>query len=117
MKADAIKSEECYKAACENRRLEPMTKEEIVNELRKNALSVGIGGSFFEYKGLDVFPCQDIIELTPTASDSESLIFSYDTIREVYFYHTIGSDQPSALRIITSYGIIVITLEDRDGQA
>ena len=117
MKADAIKSEECYKAACENRRLEPMTKEEIVNELKKNALSVGIGGSFFEYKGLDVFPCQDIIELTPTASDSESLIFSYDTIREVYFYHTIGSDQPSAIRIITTYGIIVIALEDRDGQA
>ena len=117
MKADAIKSEECYKAACENRRLEPMTKEEIVNELKKNALSVGIGGSFFEYKGLDVFPCQDIIELTPTASDSESLIFSYDTIREGYFYHTIGSDQPSALRIITTYGIIVIALEDRDGQA
>ena len=117
MKADAIKSEECYKAACENRRLEPMTKEEIVNELKKNALSVGIGGSFFEYKGLDVFPCQDIIELTPTASDSESLIFSYDTIREVYFYHTIGSDQPSALRIITTYGLIVIALEDRDGQA
>ena len=117
MKADAIKSEECYKAACENRRSEPMTKEEIVNELKKNALSVGIGGSFFGYKGLDVFPCQDIIELTPTASDSESLIFSYDTIREVYFYHTIGSDQPSAIRIITTYGIIVIALEDRDGQA
>ena len=117
MKADAIKSEECYKAARENRRSEPMTKEEIVNELRKYALSVGIGGSFFEYKGLDVFPCQDIIELTPTASDSESLIFSYDTIREVYFYHTIGSDQPSAIRIITTYGIIVIALEDRDGQA
>lgn len=117
MRADVFRSEECYKAACENRRLEPMTKEKIIKELKKNALSVGIGGSFFEYKGLDVFPGPDIIELAPTASDNESLIFSYDTIREVYFYHTIGSDQPSALRIITSYGIIVIALEDRDGQA
>lgn len=117
MIVDMFKSGECYKAACENRRWERMTKEEIVKELRKNALSVGIGGSFFEYKGLDVYPCQDFIELTPTASDSESLTFSYDTIREVYFYHTIGSDQPSALRIITDYGIIVIALEDRDGQA
>lgn len=117
MKTEALTPEDCYKAACEKRRCERMTKEEIVNELKKNALAVGIASSFFEYKGLDVFPCQNFIELTPTASDEESLIFSYDVIREVYFYHTTGSDQPSALRIITDYGIIVIALEDRDGQA
>lgn len=116
MMVDMFRSEECYKTACKPRNWDPMTKEEIIKELRRYALSAGKNGDYFEYEGFDVFPGQDSIEFKPLVSDRESLVFSYDAIKGVYFYHMVGSDRPCCLRVYTVYGMFVIVLEDMDGQ-
>lgn len=117
MRTDMFTSEECHKAACEKRRPEPMTKEEIIKTLKEAADFVSRDGLCLEFKGLNVFLENDCIELRPLVSDRESLVFSYDTMKEVYFCHTIGSDRPCGLSVCTVYGLFMIVLEDWDGQA
>lgn len=117
MMVDMFRSEECYKTACKPRNWEPMTKEEINKELRRYALSTGKNDDYFEYEGFDAFPGQNCIEFKPQVSDKESLVFSYDAIKGVYFYHMVGRERPCCLRIYTVYGVFEIVLEDLDGQA
>ena len=117
MRADAITSEECYKTACKTRSWGPMAKEEIIKTLKEAADFVSRDGICLEFKGLNVFLEHDCIELRPLVSDRESLVFSYDTIKEVYFCHKTGSDRPCGLSVCTVYGLFMIVLEDWDGQA
>lgn len=116
MMVDRFRDEECYKTACKPRNWDPMTKEEIIKELKRNALAVGRDDVYFEYEGFDVFPGQDSIEFKPLAGEKDSLVFSYYAIKGVYFYYMVGSDRPCCLRVYTVYGMFVIVLEDRDGQ-
>lgn len=116
MKTEAFTPEESYKVTFKSKVREPMAKEEIIKTLKEAADFVSRDGICLEFKGLNVFLEHDCIELRPLVSDRESLVFSYDTIKEVYFRHTIGSDRPCGLSVCTVYGLFMIVLEDIDGQ-
>lgn len=117
MRADVFRSEGCYKTDCKTRSWGPMAKEEIIKTLKEAADFVSRDGICLEFKGLNVFFGQDCIEFLPLTSDRDSLFVSWDSLQDIRFSYISKSAHPSLMKISTDYGIIVITLEDRDGQA
>lgn len=112
-----VRSEECYKTDCKTRSWGPMAKEEIIKTLKEAADFVSRDGVYLGFKGLDVFLGQDSIEFRPLTSDRDSLFVSWDSLKDIRFSYISKAAHPSLMKISTDYGIIVIALEDRDGQA
>ena len=112
-----VRSEECYKTDCKTRSWGPMAKEEIIKTLKEAADFVSRDGTCLSFKGLDVFLGQDCIEFLPLTSDRDSLFVSWDSLQDIGFSYISKAAHPSLMKINTEYGIIAITLEDRDGQA
>lgn len=117
MMGDMLRSEECYKTACKPRNWGPKTKEDIIKTLKEAADFVSRDGICLEFKGLNVFFGQDCIEFLPLTSDRDSLFVSWDSLQDIRFSYISKAAHPSLMKISTEYGIIVIALEDRDGQA
>lgn len=115
MRADVFRSEGCYKTDCKTRSWGPMAKEEIIRTLIEAADFVTKDCTCLAFKGLDVFLGQDSIEFRPLTSDRDSLVVSKDSLRDISISHRDAF--PDNMMIRTDYGGIVITLEDRDGQA
>ena len=112
-----VRSEECYKTDCKTRSWGPMAKGEIIKTLKEAADFVSRDGICLEFKGLNVFFGQDCIEFLPLTSDRDSLFVSWDSLKDIRFSYISKAAHPSLMKISTDYGIIVIELEDRDGQA
>ena len=90
-------------------------REEIIKTLKEAADFVSKDCTCLSFKGLDVFLGQDSIEFRPLTSDRDSLVVSKDSLIDISISHRAGF--PDNMMIRTDYGGIVITLEDRDGQA
>lgn len=110
---DMFRSEGCSRS--KPRSWGPMSKEEIIKTLKEAADFVSRDGVCLGFKGLDVFIEQDSIEFQPLTSDRDSLVVSKDSLIDIFISHRDGF--PDNMVIRTDYGGIVITLEDRDGQA
>lgn len=113
MMVDMFRSEGCSRS--KPRSWRPKTKEEIIKNLIEAADFVTKDCTCLAFKGLDVFLGQDSIEFQPLTSDRDSLVVSKDSLIDISISHRDGF--PDNMVIRTDYGGIVITLEDRDGQA
>lgn len=113
MRADVFRSEGCSRSKTRSWRLK--TKEEIIKALIEAADFVTKDYTCLSFKGLDVFLGQDSIEFRPLTSDMDSLVVSKDSLIDISINHRDGF--PDNMMIRTDYGGIVITLEDRGGQA
>ena len=115
MMVEMFRSEGCSRTARRPRSWRPKTKEEIIKNLIEAADFVTKDCSCLSFKGLDVFLGQDSIEFRPLTSDKDSLVVSKDSLRDISISRRDAF--PDNMMIRTDYGGIVITLEDRDGQA